>query len=283
MIDPLIEPDALLKQIGDPDLVVLDASWYLPTQNRDCEAEFQRCRIPSAQFFDIDRISDQETELPHMVPMPAHFSMEVEKLGVSNSSTVVVYDSAGIFSSARAWWLFRAFGHSRVQVLNGGLMQWMKRGFETSASSGDALPGTFVSRFDQSFVAEMKHIRINCEEPSAKVLDARPHARFTGQDPEPRPGLSRGHIPGSASLPCSQLLDDGRMKSTKELIRIFDSHGIEPDTPVITSCGSGVTAAIITLALYRCGLGMQKLYDGSWAEWGSSDNPVETGSPGDVP
>lgn len=276
MIDPIIEPDVLARHLDDPDLVVLDASWHLPTQKRDGKTEFQRCHIPCAQFFDIDRIADQDTELPHMIPPPADFARKVEDLGVSDSSNIVVYDGAGIFSSARVWWMFRVFGHPGVRVLNGGLVEWIKQGLVTSSASADAPRGTFAVQFDPSCLADMVQIQDNCAEPVARVLDARPYSRFSGQAPEPRPGLPSGHIPGSLSLPFSQLLDQGKMKPVKELVRIFDSHGITPDTPIITSCGSGVTAAIITLALYRCGYGMQKLYDGSWAEWGASDNPMET-------
>lgn len=276
MTDPVIEPEALARHLADPDLAVLDASWFLPSEDRDGKTAFRDCHIPRAQFFDIDGVADRDTELPHMVPPPEEFARAAASLGISDSSDIVVYDCAGIFSSARVWWMFRVFGHARVRVLNGGLPEWLKQGLVTASGPADAVQGTFSARFDRSALADMAQIQANCEKPVARVLDARPYSRFAGHAPEPRPGLASGHIPGSVSLPFSRLLDEGRMKPAADLARIFDSHGIRPGTPVITSCGSGVTAAIITLALYRCGYGMQQLYDGSWAEWGASDNRFGT-------
>ena len=282
MKDPVITCPELHERIDDPDVVVLDGSWYLPGQGRDAREEFAGRHIPGARFFDIDRISDPDTDLPHMVPTPDRFAREVESLGVSSGSRVVVYDGMGLFSAARVWWLFRVFGHEDVSVLAGGLPEWERPGYPTTGEATDIRPGSFRARFDPQRVASMDDITDNLETRDATVLDARPQARFLGRAPEPRPELPSGHMPGAVSLPFTDLLREGQLKPDDELGQIFEELGIRPDTPLITSCGSGVTASVITLALCRCGHGLQRLYDGSWTEWaGTPGNPIASDPAGD--
>ena len=275
----LIQPQELRAILEAPDTVVLDGSWYLPTQNRDPQAEYQAQHIPGARFFDIDAISDQHSALPHMLPETAWFESKVRGLGVSNSSHIVVYDGAGIFSAPRVWWMFRLFGHSRVQVLDGGLPAWLECGFATASGAIEISAGDFNADPDLSLVASMDDIRNNIDQREALVMDARANPRFLGEAPEPRPELSSGHMPGATSLAFTELLDNGRYRDSRELGEILSSRGVSEDTPVITSCGSGVTAAAITLALDECGYGLQRLYDGSWTEWASNpDNPIAKGA-----
>ena len=277
MPNPVISTKQLAEIISDPDTVVLDGSWYLPGQNRNACAEFQSCHIPGARFFDIDKIADCTTDLPHMVPREDLFSMEVESLGITNHSRIIVYDGAGLFSVARVWWLFRLFGHANVFILDGGLPMWIQEGYSVTAEKTAIRVGSFKAFLHPSKIALMNDVLENCQTKQALVLDARPRARFNGQAPEPRPGLPSGHMPGAISLPFTELLTNGRLKQEHELTDIFSALGVNRKTPVITSCGSGVTASIITLALFRCGCGLQQLYDGSWTEWASAaENPIST-------
>ncbi|MCY4226731.1 MAG: 3-mercaptopyruvate sulfurtransferase [Gammaproteobacteria bacterium] len=277
---PLISPNELSGRIDDPNLAVLDCSWYLPTENRNPEHEFRSGHIPGARFFDIDAISDPDSDLPHMLPKPEYFSKAVERLGVSNDSQVIVYDGKGLFSAARVWWMFRVFGHQSIHLLSGGLPAWLAEGFPTSNQDSEITSGTFDVDFDSGKVASMQDILNNLETGESVVLDARSAGRFMGTDPEPRPELKSGHMPGALSLPFTELLEDGRLKSVEELKQIFENRGIVNGRKLITSCGSGVSAAVINLALVICGYGMQRLYDGSWTEWAShTDNPVVSENP----
>lgn len=293
----LIEPAVLHQQLNSPELVILDCSWYLPTQNRVARDEYRQAHIPGARFFDIDAISDQETNLPHTIPSPSFFADRVEELGISNTSHIVAYDGAGLFSAARVWWMFHLFGHRQIAILNGGLPAWVEQGYQTTAEKAPTparvqshtpistpasiTKGDFSATLNPSMIAYMKELRSNCGTRKCMVLDARSTARFNGKAPEPRTGLSSGHIPGAISLPFTELMDGTRIKPATELTEIFNRLGVsKPDAgksiSIITSCGSGVTAAIITLALSNSGYGMQRLYDGSWSEWASiPGNPIQ--------
>lgn len=261
-------------------LSVLDASWYLPTQNRDAKAEFMAGRIPGAQYFDIDRIADRDNPLPHMMPSASQFARQASELGIRESDSIVVYDGAGIFSCARAWWMFKTMGAERVQILEGGFKGWKKAGFAIETGPPETpRPVKFHANFTPDRIATLEDILSNLESGRATVLDARSTERFEGTAPEPREGLRSGHIPGSLSLPFQALTQDGTLKPEQELVKIFSELGIAQQTPIITSCGSGVTAAVIALALDTIGHKNHSLYDGSWSEWGlNPDVPVETGS-----
>ena len=271
----LITANELSNHIEDSELIVLDGSWYLPNQNRNPREEYNNQHISGARFFDIHAISNQNSALPHMMPDEKHFTDEVEKLGISSTSEIVIYDGNGLFSAARVWWMFQAFGHTRVRVLDGGLPQWLEAGYPVTAVTPEIQEGSFQCQLNDSVISSMEDIRANCETQQFVVLDARSAARFRGEAPEPRPELPSGHMPGATSLPFTELMEGNRLKPTSELKQQFTNMGLGKDTSIITSCGSGVTAAIITLALSSCDYGIQKLYDGSWTEWASNpDNPI---------
>ncbi len=263
---------AQLKQAGDdPAIKILDCSWYLPNQQRDAYAEFQQAHIPGAVFFDIDQICDQSSGLPHMLPTSELFAAEVSKLGISNASSVIVYDGSGLFSAARVWWMFKVFGHHDVKVLDGGLPAWRRD--DGALSHQDAQKSVVRNRFAATFkgryVATKQDIIDNLSTNTAVVVDARSAARFSGQAPESRPELKSGHMPNAISLPFEVLLRDGSLKPMTELREIFSNLNLDSSSKIVTSCGSGVTAAIITLALAEAGYGLQRLYDGAWVEWAS--------------
>jgi len=273
-----ISPDELESRLGAPDLRVVDASWYLPAHNRDRHAEYAAARIPGAVYFDIDAISDRSSPLPHMLASPSEFAAAVGALGISETDDIVVYDGPGLLSAARAWWNFRIMGAKRVRVLDGGFDRWKAAGRPVQTGPAPARkPAIFTPDFDASRVKSIADMRANLKIGEALVLDARPFARFTGEAPEPRPGLRSGHIPGARSLPVDKLTVDGRLKDIEALKEILADYPLENGRPAVTSCGSGVTAAIITLALETAGHANNALYDGSWAEWGqAADAPVAT-------
>jgi thiosulfate/3-mercaptopyruvate sulfurtransferase len=269
----LVSTDWLAKHLRDPDLRVLDASWYLPAMNRDAKAEYAAAHIPGARFFDIDEISDQRSALPHMAPPPEKFMSRLRAMGVGDGHQVVVYDGAGIFSAARVWWTFRLMGKTDVAVLDGGFPKWQAEGREV-----EDMPPVIrdrhmtVSRQNQ-LVKDVTQVAHAAKLGEAEILDARSAARFRGEAPEPRAGLRSGHIPGSKNIPFGEVLNpDGTMKSPAELKAVFETAGVDLKKPAITSCGSGVTAAILSLALERIGHRNHALYDGSWAEWGMYDD-----------
>ncbi len=260
--------------IGCNTTKILDCSWFLPTQNKDPEREFRHAHIAGAQFFDIDKICDQTTDLPHMLPSETDFTLAVSALGINSTDTVIAYDSAGLFSAARVWWMFKVFGHESVRVLEGGLPAWIAAGGQISSVSETPIAGNFTAAFQPELVATKAQLISNCESHEYVVLDARSSARFLGQAPEPRPGLPSGHMPNAISLPFNELVEGGKLKPREELSLIFSDHGVTKSSRVVTSCGSGVTAAIITLAMAECGLGLKRLYDGAWAEWGSARDTI---------
>lgn len=265
--------DELSDQIeNDEKLKILDSSWYLPSEGIDTQSEYAKQHIPSAAFFHIDSICDQQSDLPHMLPSADDFAAAVGQLGVSNDSNIVVYDSAGLFSAARVWWMFKVFGHDSVRVLNGGLPAWIESGGMLSNKPEVAPTASYKATLNATMVANKTDLIENCSTHAHLVLDARPTPRFLGQAPEPRPGLPSGHMPQSKSLPVSQIVENGYLKTAEQLRNIFSSINVDATESIITSCGSGVTAAIITLALAEAGYGMHSLYDGSWAEWGSSND-----------
>jgi thiosulfate/3-mercaptopyruvate sulfurtransferase len=267
-------------ELGKPDLVVFDATKYLPNEPKDGHAEFLRAHIPGAQYFDIDRIADPDTDLPHMVPTPGRFGKLMAALGVSNTSRIVFYDQKGLASAARGWWLMGLFGHDDVAVLDGGLPKWLKEG--RPVRDGEAAapePGTFRPDYRGAQVRGFGDMLRNVLNRSELVLDARAAGRFTGAVPEPRSGMRSGHIPGSVSVPYTDLLhDDGTFRSAGEVRGRFEAAGVDGSRPLVTSCGSGVTACILTLGLRVAGFPEGAVYDGSWTEWGGrADTPIEVG------
>ena len=275
---PLVSAHWLSERLGTPGLVIIDGSWYLPALQRDPKKEYVEGHIPGAVFFDLDAISSHTTDLPHMMPQPNEFASAMRKLGISDGATIIVYDGLGLFSAPRIWWMLKAFGARDVHVLDGGLPAWKAENLPLEDGDVKRVASHFTARLDHSVLASMSDVQ-RALDTQTQVLDARPSERFRGEVAEPRPGLRMGHIPGSKSLPFSILLENGRMKSPAELNALFAQAGIDPNRPIITSCGSGVSAAIITLALTVAGHKAGALYDGSWAEWGKPDGPpIATGA-----
>ena len=276
---PLVTTDWLAAELGKPDLVIFDATKYLPNEPKDGVAEFRRGHIPGARYFDIDRIADTDTDLPHMVPTPGRFAKLMGELGVANTSRIVFYDQKGLASAARGWWLMGLFGHDAAAVLDGGLPKWQRENRPVEAGDPSS-PSSTIYRPDYraARLRGVGDIIGNVETQAELVLDARAAGRFTGETPEPRAGMRSGHIPGSASLPYTDLLNaDGTFRSPEAIRDRFAQAGVTAGRPVVTSCGSGVTACILTLGLRLAGLPEGSVYDGSWTEWGGrSDTPVET-------
>lgn len=275
----LVSTDWLAAHLDAPDLRVVDASWHMPDTGRNGRAEYKTAHIPGARFFDIDVIADAQSELPHMAPPPEKFVSAVRALGIGDGHRVIVYDSQGLFSAARVWWMFRLFGKEDVAVLDGGLKKWKAEGRPLEDMPPLLRDRHFIARRDASLVRDVTQVAATSKLGDAQIVDARSPGRFRGTEPEPRPGLRPGHIPGSKNVHYATLLNpDGTMKSVDETRAIFEAAGIDVSRPVITTCGSGVTAAILSLALERVGNRQHSLYDGSWAEWGAyPDLKVETG------
>lgn len=278
---PLVDAEWVLEQhdFDDPRVVILDSSSYLPTLNRDARAEFAQRRLPGARFFDFDgTIKDPKSELPHMLPDAALFEREVRKLGVNRTSLVICYDCGPMNAAPRAWWMFRAFGFDSVAVLNGGLPAWTAAGGPLETQDAEpARPGDFQARPRPELVADLAAVQAALDDDAAMILDARSAGRFNGTAPEPRPGLRAGHMPGALNLPYDTLLDpDSKtMRPPQQLRAAFENIGANPDARIITTCGSGVTAAVLSLAWFAAGYGDSAVYDGSWTEWGGrSDTPV---------
>lgn len=274
----IVSADWLAGQLDNPDLRILDASWYLPQMGRDARAEYASGHIPGAQFYDIDATSAPGTDLPHMVPSADQCARDLGAMGIGNDDQVVVYDGMGIFSAARVWWLLRHMGHDRVAVLDGGLPGWVARDLPLTTDIPTPQIATFRATPTPALVRDAAQVNACSSDATAQILDARPAERFRGDVPEPREGLRAGHMPGARNLPFGALLENGHLRADEDLCAAFDTAGIDMNQPVITTCGSGVTAAILTLALCHLGHDQNALYDGSWSEWGGRpDLPIATG------
>lgn len=279
--DPLVSTDWLAAHLHDPRVKILDATFKLPGVTPLPIEDYRNAHIPGAAFFDVDAISDHSSPLPHMFPDEAGFAKGAGALGISNEDIVVIYDAGGWVAAPRAWWMFLAFGHANVRVLDGGLQKWRAEGRPTESGEAKPKPANFMAKFDPSFVRSKDQMVANLDTKAAQVIDARPAPRFAGSVPEPRPGLRGGHIPGSRNVPYGELFDaaTGTMKPLDDLRKAFASRAVALDKPIVTSCGSGVSAGVLTLALYRLGVRGSALYDGSWSEWGAEGGPpVETGA-----
>lgn len=277
----LVSTDWLAERLARPAVRVLDASWYLPTSGRAAAPEYAAAHIPGALFFDLDATSDRASPLPHMLPDAAAFARAMSALGLDDRDDLVVYDGSGTnISAARAWWTFRAFGHPRVAVLDGGLPKWRREGRPLEAGQATPPAGRFTASLDQDAVRDLAAMRRLADEGREQVVDMRSAGRFAGTEPEPRPGLRGGHIPGSRNLPSHELVaPDGTMLPADALRRRIEAAGIDPSRPVVATCGSGTSACTLLLALHLLGTDRAALYDGSWTEWGGRDDtPVATGS-----
>ncbi|HKB25257.1 MAG TPA: 3-mercaptopyruvate sulfurtransferase [Methylomirabilota bacterium] len=276
-VRPLVTTDWLAANLGRRTVRVVDGSWHMPHLKRDARAEFEAAHVPGAVFFDIDAIADTSSPLPHMLPTARTFAARVGALGIGARDLVVAYDTRGVVSAARVWWTFRAFGHDRVAVLDGGLPKWRAEGGPVESGAPAPKPRRFTARLRRGLVRDLAQMRANLRSRREQVLDARSAGRFAGTEPEPRAGLRGGHIPGSLNLPYERLhRSDGTLLGPEALARLFEAAGLDLARPVVTSCGSGVTASVLALGLHLLGQEKVAVYDGSWTEWGGrKDTPAE--------
>lgn len=278
--DPLVSTEWLAAHLGDPKVKVIDASFKMPGVLPLPVDDYLAAHIPGAVFFDVDAVSDHSVDLPHMYPDADQFARDVGALGISSDDTVVAYDAGGWVAAPRAWWMFLSYGHANVKVLDGGLKKWKAEGRATETGKPSPKPGTFRATLDKSYVRSKAQVVANLDSRKEQLIDARAANRFEGSVPEPRAGIRSGHIPASRNLPYNLLFDaaTGTMKPLEQLRQAFTGTGLDLDKPIVTTCGSGVSAAVLTLALYRLGVRGSALYDGSWSEWGQPDGPpVATG------
>jgi len=277
-VEALVGTDWLAAHLGDPDLRVIDATWYLPHLGRDARREFAQAHVPNAVYFDIDAVSDKTSSLPHMLPSAADFGRQVGALGIGDGDHVVAYGARNMIASARAWWMFRVFGHERVSVLDGGLPKWRAEGRALEGGAPAPAPRAFAARFHPELVRDLGQVRDNLTSRREQALDARSPGRFTGAEPEIRPGVRSGHIPGSLNLSYDRLFPgaEGALAPRDAIRAAFDASGVDLGKPIFTTCGSGVSAAVLTFGLYLLGRKDVPVYDGSWTEWGGrADTPVE--------
>ena len=278
-VPTLVDTDWLAEKLDDPSVRIIDASWHLAAAGRSGAEEYAATHIPGAVFWDIDAIADPDSSLPHMMPDEATFEAHMNILGVSNDQHVVVYDNVSMMTAPRVWWTLRAFGHARVSLLNGGQVKWQAEGRSLTADASPVPDTSFNAAFAPAMMRSIDDVRANLDSTAAQVLDARSAGRFVGADPEPRPECRSGHIPGSLNLPFNRLIDpdSATVRPQNELAAHLAEAGIDPDQPVITTCGSGVTACVLALAMHLTGKDDVAVYDGSWTEWGGrTDTPVET-------
>lgn len=278
-MDPVVSTAWLADRLRAPDVRVIDGTWFMPAEGRSGREEYLQVHIPGAVFFDIDAIADRSSDLPHMLPSPEEFARTAGTLGLPREADVVVYDTHGIRSAARVWWTLRVMGYSKVYVLDGGLKKWLAE--RRPVEAGEIYPRAIEleAAFDADLVRNADEVSALLTSGDARIVDARAASRFTGETPEPRPGLRSGHMPGAANVPWEGVVaDDGTLKSERDLKAVFKSAGVNLSKPIVTSCGSGVTASVLALALARIGLDRVAVYDGSWTEWGGlPDAPIVTG------